>query len=184
MLLVYVGALLVSIGMLAVQILGGGDHDVTGGGHEIAHDAAHETAMASALAYVASVRFWAFGLLAFGLVGTLVTAMRFAAGAVAATVATGAGLLAGFVAVTVLRRMMTRPASSHATASDVVGKVGRVIVPPNEAGRCKVRVEIKGAQVDYVGRASEPLAEGDAILVEDTEGAELTVSRAPRELER
>jgi hypothetical protein len=46
----------------------------------------------------------------------------------------------------------------------------------------KVRVEIKGSFVDYVARANEPLAVEDAVIIEECDGSEVLVSRAPKEL--
>ena len=179
MLLIYIGALVVAAGVLGFQ-LALGHHGIDGGGaHDTDHGADHDTTLWT---FVASLRFWAFALLSFGLVGTLITVFGFASSVVTAFVASACGIAAGVFAVTVVRRLSQRTQTSHATSSDVVGKVGRVIVPPNETGRCKIRVEIKGSIVDYVARATEPVCEGDTVLVEDRDGSDVTVSRAPKEL--
>jgi membrane protein implicated in regulation of membrane protease activity len=178
-LLVYIAALVVAAGVLGFQ-LALGHHGLDSGGHDAAHDTGHDTTVWT---FVASLRFWAFALLAFGLVGTLIHVFGFAGALVTALIATGCGVVSGVVAVSVIRRLTQRTETSHATAGDVVGRVGRVIVPPNEEGRCKVRVEIKGSMIDYVAEATEPMSEGDAVLVEDSgEGARVRVSRAPKEL--
>lgn len=178
MLLVYIGALVVAAGVLAMQLVfghhGGGDaHTADHGGAD--HDA-------SVWTFLASVRFWAFALLAFGLVGSLTTVFGFAGSIVTAILAIACGLASGVAAVSVIRRLTQKSASSHATLNDVVGRVGRVIVPPNTEGRLKIRVEIKGSSIDYVGRSSDPVTEGESVIVEDTDGVEVSVSRAPKEL--
>jgi membrane protein implicated in regulation of membrane protease activity len=72
--------------------------------------------------------------------------------------------------------------TSHVLPAEVVGKVGRVLVPSEAGARGKVRVEVKGQLVDYVSASSEPLAEGDPVVIEDYEGGEVVVSKAPKEL--
>jgi hypothetical protein len=49
-------------------------------------------------------------------------------------------------------------------------------------GRGKVRVELKGAVVDYVARSRETVETGEAVLVEEADEGEIVVSRAPKEL--
>jgi hypothetical protein len=46
-----------------------------------------------------------------------------------------------------------------------------------------VRIEIKGTISDFVARATEPIAEGETVLVEEYDGKEAIVSRAPKDLE-
>jgi membrane protein implicated in regulation of membrane protease activity len=174
----YLAALILGGGTLVVQ-LALGHHDA--GGHDGGDGADHD---ASLLTFVASVRFWAFALFAFGFVGTSLTLLGFAGPLLAAVLAGAMGIAAGVTAVSTLRRLRTRTESSHATSVDVVGQIGRVLVPPNESGRAKVRVSVKGAYVDLVARSSEPLAEGDEVLIEECEGSDVTVSRAPKELRR
>ena len=60
--------------------------------------------------------------------------------------------------------------------------MGRVIVPLVPGGLGKVRVDIKGAAVDYVARSTETLAAGEDVIVEESEEGEVVVSRAPKEL--
>ncbi len=189
MLSVYLAALVASLGAFAIQLLGG-HHDAGGagggGGHDAAHGGGDQAAghEASAWTLVASVRFWSFALLAFGLVGTLLTLLGLAGGALGAGLASVAGLGSGFFATSVIRRLTVRPATSHAGARDVVGRVGRVVVPLVPGGLGKVRVEVKGTQADYVARAKEALETGEAVLVEDYAEDAVVVSRAPRELLR
>jgi membrane protein implicated in regulation of membrane protease activity len=177
-LLVYLGALIAAACVLAVQLAFG--HHAGGDVHATDHAGVDHDA--NVWTFIGSVRFWSFALLAFGLVGTLLTAFGFAGVILTAVLATTFGLASGVVAVSAIRKLAQRTSSSHATEDDVVGRVGRVVVPPNEAGRCKVRVEIKGSMIDYVATAREPMSEGDDVLVEEARNSELTVSRAPKEL--
>ncbi len=187
----YVAALVAALGAFAIQFFGGG-HDAGGGGHDAGgagHDAAHGDGdghehEASAWSLVASVRFWSFALLAFGMVGTALTLFRLADVTLTTLLATASGLGSGFFAAGVIRRLASRPASSHASSKDVVGRVGRVIVPLVPGGLGKVRVDVKGAEVDYVARSAETVGAGEAVVVEESFDGEVVVSRAPKELQR
>jgi membrane protein implicated in regulation of membrane protease activity len=174
----YVASLLVGLGVLAVQLAVG--HD-SGGGHEVHHgDAGHEL---TPLTVIASVRFWAFALLAFGLVGTLLTGFGFAAGLVAFSIAAVSGGASGLFAVTVVSRLLNRSPQSMASSGDALGQVGRVVVPITPEGPGKVRVEVKGNVVDLIARAREALETGAPVVVEEiTSDGEAQVSRAPKEL--
>lgn len=179
MLLVYLGALLAAAGTIALQLFGGHDgsvdaHDVHAGG-----DGAHD---AGFWLMFASLRFWAFGMLGFGLVGTLATLFHFTHPTITLVAAIASGLASGAFAATVVRNLTTRVASSHSSPEEIVGKLGRVIVPLGGSPG-KVRVEVKGTITDYVARSSETLAEGETVLVEEYDGKEAVVSRAPKDLE-
>jgi membrane protein implicated in regulation of membrane protease activity len=173
---VFVAALVIGLGTLLVQLLGGHDagHDV--GGHDA--DGGHD----GPLLFLASIRFWAFALLAFGLVGTMLLAFGFAGKLESAIIAGVAGLASGFVAHTVVRRLQGPGTSSVASSKDVIGRVGRVIVPPSTETRGKVRVSVRGSFVDYVARSTDTLEADEAVVVEEMEEGEVVVSRAPKEL--
>jgi len=173
MMAVFLTCLVIGLGALAIQIFSG--HDA---GHDVGHDAGHD----GPLMFLASIRFWAFALLAFGLVGSLLLFFGFA-GVVTATVIAGlVGFSSGLFVTAALRRLQIQVTSSVASNREVVGRVGRVIVPPSAETRGKVRVSVRGRDVDYVARSVEPLEADDAVLVEDCEGNEVRVSRAPKEL--
>jgi membrane protein implicated in regulation of membrane protease activity len=174
----YVASLVIGLGVLAVQLLVG--HD-SGGGHDVHHDdGAHDLTPWTMLA---SVRFWSFALLAFGLVGTLLTFFGVAAGLVALSIAAVAGVASGVFAVTVVSRLLHRSPESNASYADVLGRLGRVVVPITPDGPGKVRVEIKGTSVDLIARARVALDMGEPVVVEEvTSDGEAQVSRAPKEL--
>ena len=176
MLVVYLVALVVGLGVIGVQTFAG--HDADAGGHELAH-ADHD---APAWALVASVRFWSFALVAFGFCGALITLFGFVGAGAALGIAGVAGATSGALAATIVRRMTTRGPSSQVLHREVVGRVGRVLVPSERGVRGKVRVEIKGSSVDYVALSDERLETGEAVIVEECEGGEVVVSKAPKEL--
>ena len=70
----------------------------------------------------------------------------------------GVRLAAGLFAAIVIRRLTEHGATSHAASRDVVGSVGRVVIPIDLGGPGKVRVEVKGSHVDYVARSRESLS--------------------------
>jgi membrane protein implicated in regulation of membrane protease activity len=176
----YIGALIIAAGALGVQLFAGHDG---GGGDATVHDGdTHAGDHDGPWSFVASLRFWCFLLLAFGLVGTATTLFHFASPLVTFIAALVAGVASGVFAVTVIRALSRRTPSSLTTSDDVVGLVGRVIVPASEGAKGKVRIDVKGSYVDCVAVAREPLSVGDSVVVEECEGAEVTVSRAPKEL--
>jgi membrane protein implicated in regulation of membrane protease activity len=175
---VYLAALVAALGALGVQ-LGFGHHGVGGVGDASHGGADHD---ASAWSLIASLRFWCFALLAFGLVGSALTLFHLAGTVAVAGLAIASGLGSGFFAATVISKLAARPSSSHATTGDAIGRIGRVIVPLVPGGRGKVRVEIKGAFVDYSARARETVAVEETVIVEECDGSEVLVSRAPKEL--
>jgi len=174
----YLAALVAALGVFAIQLMGG-HHDV-GADHDTSHGTGdHE---GSTWSLVASTRFWSFALLAFGIVGTALTVLGLAGALFSGLLASASGVASGFFAASVIRRLTSRPATSHAVSSDVVGRVGRVIVPLVPGGLGKVRVELKGGVVDYVARSKESVEAGEAVLVEEAEEGELLVSRVSKEL--
>ncbi len=175
MLALYLGALLVGVSVLGVQAFAG--HDADGGGH-----ASHGDHDAPPWALLLSLRFWSFGLLAFGLAGALLTGLSLAGATVALVVAIVLGVGAGAGATTVIRRMTHKGPTSQVLPTEVVGKIGRVLVAPADASRGKVRVELRGQIVDYVAASREPLEEGDVVVIDEYDGREVSVTRAPKEL--
>jgi len=178
---IYAGALLAGLAAIALQLLAGHDTDHDG----LAHDVSHDAGVASEVwSVVASVRFWAFALLAFGLVGTLTALFRLAPPAATAVVAAMAGAASGAFAVVAVRRLTQRSASSHATRAELVGRLGKVIVPVGVEWRGKVRIEVKGTMIDVPARGTEAIGAGETVLVEDHDDDGVRVGRAPRELTR
>jgi membrane protein implicated in regulation of membrane protease activity len=174
---IYLGALVVGVSVLTVQAFAG--HDADGGGH----DASHGEHAAPPWALLLSLRFWSFGLLAFGLAGSLLTFFGLAGATFSLVLSIALGFFAGAGATTVIRRMTHRGPSSQVLPGEVVGKLGRVLVSPGGAARGKVRVELRGQIVDYVAASSERLAAGDMVIIDEFDGGEVKVTKAPKELE-
>ncbi|HEX7665747.1 MAG TPA: NfeD family protein [Polyangiaceae bacterium] len=177
MLLVYVGALLASLGVVALQIFAGHDTDAD---HDVSHgDVNHDVGFWFVFT---SVRFWAFAFLSFGIIGTLSTLLQLAPKSITLAVAIVSGLVFGTTAAFAMRKIKMQQASSHKRVDEIVGRLGRVIIPlTGSVG--KVRVEVKGTIGDYAARATEPIAEGETVIVEEYDGSEAVVSKAPKDLE-
>ena len=189
--LVYLFALLVSVGLFAVQAVMGGDHGDAGGDHDLAggHGAAdaHKElgggGAHGALTALLSTRFWTFFALGFGLSGALIHHLDLAGTVATLVIALGSGLAVGIGVILAFRAVQRTSVSSMTGVSEAVGRTGRVLVSVNRAKVGQVRVELKGQSVDILATTDEEeLARGEAILVESVEGQMARVSRLPPEL--
>lgn len=182
--LLYLAGLLLGLGIIGVQLVMSGhgdadaelDADADGdgdGGHH--HDG-------GVLPLVLSMRFWTFGLAAFGLTGTLLHYLHLAEGRTTALVAIAMGLACGSFAAWLFRALARSDTSTGRDARAVVGQMGKVLVACERGTRGKVRIELAGQLHDYLITAEEPLRVGDIVLVESVRENVLEVSRAPKEL--
>jgi len=206
----YLAALIIGFGTIALQLVMGSDHgdadaDTTGGaGHadvgaggegdadaDHSGDAAHSLDSggheahhgdAGFLPIFLSLRFWTFTLLAFGLSGSLMHYLDLANAVIVASVALGLGLAAGFGASLTFRALARSEPNSGATDRDAIGQVGRVLVPLGKSSRGKIRIELKGQTVDFVATTDEESLEaGQMVMIEELRETTAHVSRAPLE---
>lgn len=177
MLFVYIGALIAGAGTILLQvILAAGHADVDAHAGDV-HDGDHD---AGAWSVLLSTRFWTFLLLAFGLVGTMLTAFGLAGFGLALGLAVGSGILAGLFAALTLRALKRTQATTNASIDDAVGMLARVVVPCAKGRIGKVRVELKGQAVDLMAMTSEhELAAGVEVVVEEVNGGVARVVKAP-----
>jgi membrane protein implicated in regulation of membrane protease activity len=184
--IVFLAALILGAGTLAFQLASTGDTDSDAGADGGAHAAQehdHDTSAASGfLPLVLALRFWSFALLAFGLSGSLLYYLSLLGAWPAFGVALGTGLASGLLAAWSVRQLQRAQTSSGAETSDLVGQLGRVLVPLSKAQRGKIRVELKGQSIDFIASTDDEVLEaGAAVLVEELRGNALHVSRAGRE---
>ncbi len=176
MLFVYLGALIAGAGTILLQVIlasGHGDADAHGEGHAGDHDAGAWTVLLS-------TRFWTFLLLAFGLVGTMLTLFRLASFGLSLGLALGSGVVAGLVAALTFRALRRSQASTSASIDDAVGKLARVVVPCAKGRIGKVRVELKGQSVDLMAMTVEDeIGTGAEVVVEEINGGVARVVKAP-----
>ncbi len=199
----YVAALVLGLGVNLLQFvlagLEGGDADVDHGDldaggdgelgtadhGEIVHPTgaeAHHGIEAGFLPLVLSLRFWTFGSLAFGVVGSLLHFLGLAPALVSLAVATAVGLGSGLFSSWVFRALARSSSQSGAVATDAVGQVGRVLVPVERGARGKVRIQVRGQTVDYLATTDdERLEAGMDVLVAEVRDDEVHVCRAPSE---
>lgn len=196
--ILYIAALIVGLGVLSLSFfLGGsdadGDADAHAGGDlhgdadvhgdADAHgDQGHGHADSSAIAVFLSLRFWTFGLLAFGLVGTILHFLRLANGVVTPVAAGLMGVASGWLASYTFRLLDRTQSTSGAEAGDAIGQVGRVLVPIERGKRGKIRIELRGQSVDLLASTDDDeLRDGDQVVVEEIRGTTAHVSRATAE---
>jgi membrane protein implicated in regulation of membrane protease activity len=179
---VYLFALVVSLGVLLVQIVMGGragHHGDLGHAHGHAGHAAH--AMEGEEAFwtlFLSLRFWIFASLGFGLSGSLLHVFALAHPILTFLIAGTAGFVSGVFATLAFRLLRRGSAATEVRSSVAAGKVGRVVVPCGRGLTGKVRVEVAGSSVDLMATTDdESIARGDAVLVEEVRDGVAHVSR-------
>jgi membrane protein implicated in regulation of membrane protease activity len=184
----YLFALVVSLGVLMVQIVagarGGGHHgDLgSGAGHGHGHHGAAD-GDAGFWTLFLSLRFWTFAALGFGLSGTLLHRLVLADPVVALAVASVMGVGSGLFAAMAFRMLRRGSGGTEAAASQASGRVGRVLVPITKGAAGQVRVEIGGSSVDLLATTDEEeIGHGEAVIVEDVHENVARVSRRPHEL--
>lgn len=199
--IVYLAALIIGFGTIALQLFmaGDGDGDVDAdadahvdldgdAGGDADADAGHGHDHAGHgdggfLPIFLSLRFWTFTFLAFGLSGSLLHYLDLTSRLIIPFIAVGLGIGAGLLASLTFRALAKTEATSSGSANEAVGQLAKVLVPPSKSGRGKVRVEIKGQMVDLLATTDEETLEsGQLVLVEDMREHTAHVSRAPEEL--
>jgi membrane protein implicated in regulation of membrane protease activity len=210
----YLGSLIIGLGILLMQVAmstgkdvdTGGDasadvdadadvHIDADGGHDIDADGGHDVdahadhgadqphpagGAAGIVGLFLSFRFWTFAMAGFGLVGSSLHFPDLASPTVTLASAIAVALIAGLGASYTFRALKASSTNSGAEATEVVGQVGKVLVPPNSQGHAKVRLLVKGQMIDYVATTDEAsLQLGSSVLVEELRGNEIHVSPAP-----
>jgi membrane protein implicated in regulation of membrane protease activity len=200
---IYLAALIFGLGIQVLQFVmagadadadAGGDFDVdadvdVGGELEVDHDvgghahAGHDAG--GFLPILLSVRFWTFGAMAFGIVGSLLHFLQLAPMGVVPFVAVSVGLACGFFASWVFRALSRADNQSGAGSTEAVGQVGRVLVPVKRGARGKVRIQLRGQTTDFLALTDEDDFEAGArVLVTEVEEGQVRVVRVPSEFPR
>lgn len=192
----YLGSLIVGLGVLLMQVVLSTGKDVDAGGKsldfnadadaDVAHGDVHADhaqpvgGEAGLVGLFLSFRFWTFALAGFGLVGSGLHFPDLASPPVALVAALLVGFVAGIGAAYTFRALRTSSTNSGAEAKELVGQVGKVLVPPNSEGHAKVRLLVKGQMIDYVATSDDASLEpGSSVLVEELRGNQIHVSPAP-----
>ena len=184
----YLAALILGLGTIMVQLLMGGDGDAdadAGGDADVQdmdtdHADAHAEADSGFLPIFLSLRFWIFGSLAFGMVGSLLHFLGLASGLVTLVAASVMGVGSGMLASWIFRVLNRQQVSSGAGENDAVGHVGKVLIRVPAQGHGKVRIQLKGQTLDLLATTDEvELLEGEQVLVEEMRDGRARVSKAP-----
>ena len=130
-----------------------------------------------------SVRFWTFFLAAFGLTGILLKGLGLAGEIPTLITSLSLGGVSGFTAAWVIKKLSTDDTGRAAASRDYIGKSARVLVPVQSKGVGKIRVRVKGQQVDLLAVTDdeEPLTSKDEVIVIEMEGTRARVARLERE---
>jgi membrane protein implicated in regulation of membrane protease activity len=114
--------------------------------------------------------FWTFFLAFFGLTGVLLSTLARDAGTLlTALLSVVMGVGAALLASRVLRHLGRSEVDSSVRPTDVVGQLGRVVLPVGREQPGKVRVELKGRTVELLAYGDEtvPLAPSQRVYVHD-----------------
>lgn len=153
-----------------------------GAAQGLAHAADNHGGAAGLFTAFLSLRFWMFFLAFFGLTGLVLDGMHLLADSTLALVLSLAmGLLTGLATVYVLRGLAASETSTAASASDYVGKSGRVLVGFAAGQLGKLRLTLKGTTVDVLATSDEerPFAAGEEALVIQMNDTTAVVARVP-----
>ena len=131
-----------------------------------------------------SLRFWTFFLASFGLTGILLHGFGIAGtiGAIGALIASLAvGSVSGLAAATIIRRLIHDESGRAASSQDYIGKSAKVLVPVRAQSVGKIRVRVKGQQVDLLAVTDEDdLTSDDEVIVIEMEGTRARIARLDR----
>jgi membrane protein implicated in regulation of membrane protease activity len=128
-----------------------------------------------------SLRFWTFALCFFGLTGLLITLITpDLAPWLTALIAVGMGIFCGWIAASVLRSLSRQPISSMVKPEALIGQVGQVEIPFDQASRGKVKLVLGDSTVSYFAITQEEraFAVGESVLVVGMEHGKLWVASA------
>lgn len=201
MLWLYLSALVFGFGMFAVQMLfssdSGADADTDAAAelgaegnaelHESAGDAEAHPHGSSPVGDWASIflslRFYMFAAMGLGGVGAPATWLELASPLGTLLAASVTALFVGVVGAWAFRALGRQTLSAGASHRDLVGQIGRVLLPCEKGRRGKVRVRVRGQLVDYLATTEETRLEaGTAVVVQEVGSHSVVVCEAPREL--
>ena len=129
-----------------------------------------------------SLRFWTFFLAFFGFTGLLVQGLELVGSQwLGLAISIAMGFVCGAGAVTAIRTLSRDTSGSVASINDYVGKSARVLVPFDGDAVGKVRVEIKGSQVDLLatGLDQSAFSGKDEVLIVEMDGPRARVVANP-----
>jgi membrane protein implicated in regulation of membrane protease activity len=204
----YLAALVLGLGLFAVQMLASGgdgghhgapalDADGDFGADALALGAAAqgepgalpgaphgaEAGGASWASIFTSLRFYMFAAIGLGMVGAPGTLFDPSTPRLTFGVALATGFGVGMLAALAFRRLGHETLSSGATDTEMVGQIGRVLVACEKGRKGKVRLTVRGQTIDRVATTDELRLEPAAVvIVESVHDQGVHVCAAPAEL--
>lgn len=107
----------------------------------------------------ASMRFWTFFLAFFGLTGSVLAGLGLMANTIAvAVISVVVGYVSGFSVVKALRNLRETSADSSVSETDYLGATGTVMVAISRDQMGKVRLALKGRDVELLARTEDETA--------------------------
>ncbi|MCC7538331.1 MAG: hypothetical protein IT379_19050 [Deltaproteobacteria bacterium] len=177
MLYAYIFSLVVGGILLAASILlGGKDPHVEGNleGHGDADKGGGEHGDAGLLGLFLSLRFWTFFAAFFGLTGVLMRGLAVLPGEIGPlAAAVGMGLVSGLAVQLVVRKIGRSSLNSAIGVDDFVGQSAKVVLPVARGDVGKVRVTVKGQDIDVIATTDDDEkleAQEEVLVVEMREG--------------
>ncbi len=126
-----------------------------------------------------SLRFWTYFAAGFGITGGLLTWLGSLVEPVVGLAAGGTGLVAGLAMAYAMRALKQGEAHGHIGLNDYQGAEGVVRVSIRPGGTGKIRVVVRGEEIDLLATSSEPepLLAGTPVVIIDMLGAQARVVR-------
>lgn len=126
-----------------------------------------------------SLRFWTYFAAGFGITGGLLTWLGSLVEPMVGLAAGGTGLVAGLAMAYAMRALKRGEAHGHIGLNDYQGSEGVVRVSIRPGGTGKIRVVIRGDEIDLLATSTEtePLLAGTPIVIIDMLGAQARVVR-------
>jgi membrane protein implicated in regulation of membrane protease activity len=198
----YLSCLIFGLGLFVVQMFASSDADHVDAAGDAGHgepslpllgadaagdhagDAAHAGHPAPGGASVLlSLRFYMFVAIAFGVVGTPVTAFELSPPLPTFVVALLTALAVGLLASVAFRAIGRQTLGAGITSADLQGQIGRVLVACGEGRAGKVRLTVRGQLLDMVATTDEGRLEpGTSVIVQEVHAERVHVCAAPGEL--
>lgn len=130
---------------------------------------------------VLSLRFWTFFFAFFGMTGLALDLLGLVENEwVTLALALGMGFGTGAGAMTIIRKLSADTSGKAVESSDYIGKTARVIVPFEGESVGKVRVSLKGNQIDLLASSVEDedsFTGREEVLIVEMDGPKAKVAR-------
>jgi hypothetical protein len=169
-----VGAIVGGV-LLVASLVMGGSHEA---GHTLGDHGGHDADSPASTLF--SVRLWTYFLAFGGATGLVLRTLVKTGEPLAAILAGGVGLTAGGVAQAVMKRMSGQLGGTI-REGELVGRVGRLLLPVGKTAAGKVRLVVANHAVDLIATTTDEgeLAAREEVLVVEVKDGAAVVTRSP-----